>query len=204
MELSLKVNDLNHWEAVGFKQAIHGDIQVTRTMAKNEVYRDTEEFCKPHYEIANEWEGLAWKLLTKNKEGKRVLSLNTVHLKVTYFLLRRKRSKFGGRSIGDGRRGKDHTFHPQCYWGIRTSAAWDDSRENGMWGGRTSCTKVNSWGSTLRKYENLLKRYGVSIGCSLRSLVGSLGHVSEMFRNYSAGNGTWARGACQSGGGNSL
>lgn len=42
--LSLKVNDLNHWEAVRLNEP---------QQLRNEACRDTEEFCKPSYEIAN-------------------------------------------------------------------------------------------------------------------------------------------------------
>ena len=42
--LSLKANDLNHWEAVRLNEP---------QQLRNEACSDTEEFCKPSYEIAN-------------------------------------------------------------------------------------------------------------------------------------------------------
>ena len=61
----------------------------------------------------------------------------------------------------------------------------------------------------LREHLEEIRESSQEVWCFYRlqfeeSGLGSLGHVSEMFRNYSAGNGAWARGACQSGGGNSL
>ena len=125
--LSLNVNDLNHGEAVRSNEPFMVTFKLPWQQLRNEACRDTEEFCKPSYEIANRWKGGDVKV-AKNSEGKEVLLLNTAHLKENSFSLRRQRSKFW-QSYWWCKERRDHTSQPRGYWGIRTSAAWENSRK---------------------------------------------------------------------------